>query len=941
MKFFYKIFLIYILFKTFKNQESISNIISKYLKIDNYNFYNNDITNDIDDTSKLFHFPELLQTILVNIANDLSQDINFSQCLRNIQTNYSNSSNIGLKKLYEGSSKGFIDLGSFYNCFDQKEISKSNYSFYTMYPSLTHGLKINISTFNETLSFEHNWIFGFCIINDLCSEDLLKHIIIAVNKKFRDYNINVLDVYYDLPEHINIINNVNYYKERVEMTPRNMSRLIPMLLIIIQILFLIFKIIPVKLFGCCIKRRYIRENNSDPKKIGFLLNKAIFTKKIKSKIRECFSFADNFDDLINNKKYREEDLTYIKGIKAIGIICIVFGTVFILFFNYPICISEPSQKIEFIKSHSSLILINLWRIAPALLLSASGYSLSYKFLNFLDKKLANMAIENIENNKFDEEEKKDPEETNNILENNEKTNDISSDGKSSNQSSSGKNMAVNYDKKLFKDKEKDNSCIDESKSKSYLENTIGIKFYQNDLTKKQLNSMFKNQKVNDILIISKIPTSKIPVSYYFNFLFRQFHKILCLNIGLHFFEQFLPIYISYNNPGAPLMNYFFKEIIDKIEVGFGNFFFYKNFIEFYKIKDQKDIHDEKNISLLKICSLIVCEFNFFIIGTVLIFICYKKKLALDYIILLLIIFLLIFKATHFYVIELNNPGMIYIDSVYQNFYYNPIFNFDYYLIGMLYGITNYIVQNDISKNESFMKERPWLNIPIFLSKACDYNKKRNKFHYIFSFIFFIFFAIIYPVLFRFYFDEIIEKNNPSIFFKLISSIDVSFFLYIFHFFTLASYITGRNIFFQILDSNVWLQLSKLYFWIVLLTPIFSYYVIYKTETQLNISTVFIFIYGAICGLNIYIISVLFFVILELPYKKLIKLYYNISNRINSEEEDNDEEDNEKYPIQKESHLVELNEKDLEKENNNEEGKEDDEENDEDDKENDEDDKENK
>ena len=284
--------------------------------------------------------------------------------------------------------------------------------------------------------------------------------------------------------------------------------------------------------------------------------------------------------------------------------------------------------------------------------------------------------------------------------------------------------------------------------------------------------------------------------------------------------------------------------------------------------------------------------------------------------------------------------MIYIDSVYQNFYYNPIFNFDYYLIGMLYGIANYIVQNDISKNESFIKERPWLNIPIFLTKACDYNKKRNKFHYIFSLLFFVFFAIIYPLLFKFYFGDIIEKNSPSNFFKLISSIDVSFFLYIFHFFTLASYITGRNIFFQILDSNVWLQLSKLYFWIILLTPIFSYYVIYKTETQLNLSTVFIFIYGAICGLNIYIISVLFFVILELPYKKLIKLYYNISNRINSEEEDNDE-DNEKYPIQKESHLVELNEKDLEKENNNEEGKEDDEENDEDDKENDEDDKENK
>jgi hypothetical protein len=90
----------------------------------------------------------------------------------------------------------------------------------------------------------------------------------------------------------------------------------------------------------------------------------------------------------------------------------------------------------------------------------------------------------------------------------------------------------------------------------------------------------------------------------------------------------------------------------------------------------------------------------------------------------LIILFLIFKIIYNFKKEPNNPGMFYVDSVYQRFFFNPIFNFNYYLIGMLFGIVNYVVQNDISKNDSFIKERPLVGIPIFISKACDYKKKK-------------------------------------------------------------------------------------------------------------------------------------------------------------------------------------------------------------------------
>ena len=945
-------------FKKYTNQENISesdDYFLKNIKIDNslynINTNNNSINNDTNNANgldptkkKILDLPEIVYTILEDILKNeyfKKHDQAFKDCLDKIEQEYRSPNVIDLQKLYEGSSKGFIDLGSFYNCFDQKNKTDNKYDYYTVYPLLNYNQKLNISKFDNDTSFKHTWIFGFCIIKDLCNEDIIKEIMILVNKKFREYNITVLDDYYDNITNFRIINNLKEYEVNTQINPTNIFKLAPLFLIIIQILFLIFKIIPEKLFGCCIRRKYLKDCKSDPKKIGFLLNKS-FYKKVGLKIRECFYFTDNFDDLFSTKKnneiFREEDLTYLKGIKALGVIFLIFGTTFIYIFNYPICINDSNKKEEFILSATSLILLNLWRFSPGLLLSASGYSLCYKFLNFLDRKLANIITDNIENNKIDEESKKDSEESSNFLENNDKSKDITSDHKSLNKSNPLKSNAVNYypnsnsDSNIDSSNEKDGCKKD--KSKSYLENTLGIKFYQNDLAKKQLNKLFKNQRVNDSIVLSRVPTNKIPCSYFFSFCFRQLHKLFCLNIGIHYCDKFQPISFTLSSPGSPLMNYLFKELINKLDNGFGNFLFYQNFIEVFSKKQENDYDqykEESKISILKVFSIIVCEFNFFIIGSILIFVCYKKKLPLDIILLFLIFVFLIFKTIYIVSKDNINPGMLYTDSIYQKLFYNPIFNFNYFLIGMLFGIVNYVVQNDVSKNESFIKERPMLSIPIVISKACDYNKKTRHFiHYILSLIIFVICSIIFPIVFNFEFKSIIKKNEPPTYFKIISSIDVDIFLYLFHFFMLSSYITGRNIFFRLLNTNVWLQISKLYFWIVLLTPILSYYVLYKTETQLSLDRFFILIYGAICGTNIYILSVGFFIILELPYKKLIKLYFNVSNKINSEEEDDDEFNNEKYPLQKESIMTELNEKDLEKMNKEE--KEDDEENDQDDKE---------
>ena len=60
---------------------------------------------------------------------------------------------------------------------------------------------------------------------------------------------------------------------------------------------------------------------------------------------------------------------------------------------------------------------------------------------------------------------------------------------------------------------------------------------------------------------------------------------------------------------------------------------------------------------------------------------------------------------------------------------------------------------------------------------------------------------------------------------------------------------------------------------------------------------------------------IFFVIIEMPYKRLIKLYFNIHSILNKSNEEDDDDDNEKEdkknPLHSDTFFSELNEKGLE------------------------------
>ena len=129
---------------------------------------------------------------------------------------------------------------------------------------------------------------------------------------------------------------------------------------------------------------------------------------------------------------------------------------------------------------------------------------------------------------------------------------------------------------------------------------------------------------------------------------------------------------------------------------------------------------------------------------------------------------------------------------------------------------------------------------------------------------------------------------------IFSLIDIELFIISFYFLLLSSYISGRNIFSDIFNSHISSYGQKLSYWMSLTTPSVAYLIVYQNEANFNLSFFMVIFYGSIILFIAGIFSVILFITVEMPYKKLIKLFFNISAEINKvflEEEIKEESSN--------------------------------------------------
>ena len=208
-----------------------------------------------------------------------------------------------------------------------------------------------------------------------------------------------------------------------------------------------------------------------------------------------------------------------------------------------------------------------------------------------------------------------------------------------------------------------------------------------------------------------------PKLYFLKFVFLQSYKYLLLIFSI-IFIRFLLYYVVFliSHIKRPVWA-IFKHFIETEK----NFIW--RFLSFLLYINENDNSIKQN--MIFYFYIPINEVLFFIFGMALISLGYKFKLRIDIIIFVLILLVYIVKIILF-IINRNEENKIYTTTDYYLFDYglaiiHPLFNLNYFLIGMFFGLINYSIQKGITDLE---EKNNYQNI-ILLSDSKIINEEED------------------------------------------------------------------------------------------------------------------------------------------------------------------------------------------------------------------------
>ena len=349
----------------------------------------------------------------------------YNYLIYNITNNTENNiSEYHLRKFFEGANKHKNDMSTFdicmYNNFGLKnDANKHNFAD-SVYLMITLD-KSNLTNENGTGLFytktnseveEIFYIRSFCFpqktINntDSCSETDYFNVLMQVND---DLN-NILRL-----RESNLIN-YSYFTLKKENFSfgEYFGKILPFIILLIQfIVILLRKILLMLLEFCCFKKveNKIKENiidneeeeNDDKNHLKNNKNEDDDNSNNKKKekksylypkwvkiFNKSFNLSDNFKELFNfslnsTEINNDSGLSYIRGLKSFSFIFLIFGLTFFTFIN---SFSKTYSKFlmnEFLGYFFYILFFVGLRYSPRIIFSCSGYTLSYKYLSYIQK----------------------------------------------------------------------------------------------------------------------------------------------------------------------------------------------------------------------------------------------------------------------------------------------------------------------------------------------------------------------------------------------------------------------------------------------------------------------------------------------------------------------------------------------------------------------------
>ena len=282
--------------------------------------------------------------------------------------------------------------------------------------------------------------------------------------------------------------------------------------------------------------------------------------------------------------------------------------------------------------------------------------------------------------------------------------------------------------------------------------------------------------------------------------------------------------------------------------------------------------------------LVYQEVIYFLISTSIIFLGYKYHLRIDRFIIFSIFSLFIFRLIYYYINEDLNIKEYLSFNAYGFFYNSLVYNYIYYAIGIYFGSLNYVIQKGYTYSDCDKQGKIYLLGFTRLYKMIK-SKSRLIFYYfgIFLLIIIIMFIFGQYLLFKYIniinsydinstkVEQILKDYDDDIIIRILMITDADIFVLLVNIMALFFYLKGDSYIHRFLNFHFWGIFNKIYFSFILLIHPTILYVFYITETRINFNLQNCYLYSFSCGILLFTLVILHYAILELPYKKVVRL----------------------------------------------------------------------
>ena len=370
----------------------------------------------------------------------------------------------------------------------------------------------------------------------------------------------------------------------------------------------------------------------------------------------------------------------------------------------------------------------------------------------------------------------------------------------------------------------------------------------------------------------------ISFKYLFYFIGIQLHKYILYLLFLYFVLFSLDwIVVTFETPG-PMWTYFNQHLI----IPATNFKYSILLLIGFKSYFISGLCPKKE-NILNYFYLVFQEIIYFIISSLIVFIGYKKNLKLDRFFKIIFVLLVFIRLIYYFLKKGLDDKDYFGYHEYGQFYTSTIYNYSFYIIGVHYGMINYVIQKGYSQKDINNNNKIYLKRSLKILNASK--KKNKKYLSIISIICgILIFINIFIQQIIVYIIKAIKSNdlrkNMELYKRdyisqIIMLIDSDIFVISINAFSLSMYLKGDNLINNILCHSIWSIFNRFYFsYILLINPIILY-LLYNTEANIIFNISNCFLYSFICGVFAFLIITIIYITFELPFKKVIRFWIKL------------------------------------------------------------------